>query len=70
LADLLGFGFQFAALQAGQLSTVVPIVNSSPLFLVALSTLLLGERPSRRSLGGVGLIILGVWLVAALGRGS
>jgi transporter family protein len=70
LADLLGFGFQFAALQAGQLSTVVPIVNSSPLFLVALSTLLLGERPSRRSLGGIGLIILGVWLVAALGRGS
>jgi transporter family protein len=70
-ADILSFGAQFFALQGegGKVSIIVPIVNSSPLFVVALSTLLLGERVGRRGLLGVFSIVCGVSLVAGLGRG-
>lgn len=66
-ADLLSFGFQFAALRVGSVASVTPIVSSSPLFLVGLSTLLLGERVGRRALLGIAVIVLGVGLVAGLG---
>lgn len=68
-ADVMSFGLQFMALRTGDVSTVNPIVNSSPLFLVIFSTLWLGERLTRRALGGVAAIVTGVWLVAVLGRG-
>ncbi len=68
LADVLSFWLQFSALRVGEVSTVAPIVNSSPLFLVGLSALLLGERVTRWTLIGVVLIVAGVWLVAGVGR--
>lgn len=67
-ADLLAFGFQFAALRLGTVAVVAPIVGSSPLFLVVLSSVFLGERLSRSSLVGVVVIVVGVGLVAGLGR--
>ena len=67
-ADLLAFGFQFAALQVGTVAIVAPIVGSSPLFLVVLSSVFLGERLSRSSLAGVAVIVIGVGLVAGFGR--
>jgi drug/metabolite transporter (DMT)-like permease len=70
-AAILSFGAQFFALQGegGKVSIIVPIVNSSPLFVVALSTLLLGERIGPRGLLGVLSIVAGVSLVAGFGRG-
>jgi O-acetylserine/cysteine efflux transporter len=67
-ADLLAFGFQFAALRIGTVAIITPIVGSSPLFVVLLSSLLLGERLRRSSLVGVLVIVVGVGLVAGLGR--
>ena len=67
-ADLLAFGFQFAALRVGTVSTVAPIVGSSPLFVIALSSLFLGERLSRSALVGVATIMVGVGLVAGVGH--
>jgi drug/metabolite transporter (DMT)-like permease len=67
LADVCSFGLQFAALRIGNLTTVGPIVSSSPLFLVGLSAVLLGERVDRWQLLGICIIVFGVGLVAGLG---
>lgn len=68
-ADVLSFGLQFMALSAGRVATVVPIIGSSPLFVVGLSVLLLGERVTRWALLGILAIVSGVWLVAGPGSG-
>ncbi|MFN0071833.1 MAG: DMT family transporter [Chloroflexota bacterium] len=69
LADVGAFWFQFSALKVGDVSTVTPILSSSPLFVALLSAGLLGERLRRAQIAGVVLIVIGVLIVGFAGRG-
>ena len=55
VADLLFF----KAVRHSDLSLVVPFYNLSPVFLIGLSYMILGERLTFIELGGIGLLILG-----------
>lgn len=68
LADVGAFWFQFGALKIGDVSTVAPILSSSPLFVALLSAGLLGERLRRIQILGVLLIVIGVVIVGMAGR--
>lgn len=57
----------FRALQAGPAAQVAAIDKSSVLLVALFAVLLLGERPSLREWGGIGLVAAGV-LVLALRR--
>jgi drug/metabolite transporter (DMT)-like permease len=50
----------FYAYQHGQLSVIAPIVSTFSVYTVALSFLVLGERPDPLQVAGIGLAILGV----------
>lgn len=62
-ASVIGHFAYFKALQAGRVSSVVPVVASYPLVALLLAVLLLGEKVSLGRAVGAGLIALGVFLV-------
>lgn len=54
----------FKALQQGAASQVAPIDKLSVLFVTLFAVIFLGERPSGQEWAGIGLIVLGVLLLA------
>ncbi|MFQ5710375.1 MAG: EamA family transporter [Candidatus Geothermarchaeales archaeon] len=56
--------FYYSGLERGDISRVMPIAYSSPLFAMFFSALLLGEELRLSALLGTILIIMGIWLVA------
>lgn len=63
LAGAIGHWTYFRALKYGEVSRVVPIVGSYPLFAFLLSLLLLGEKLTLGKGLGVVLIVLGIFLL-------
>lgn len=64
LGGLLGSTCNVYALRAIGLSRAFPISNSSPLFTLLFSFLILGERPAWTVLPGAILVLIGVTLIA------
>lgn len=65
----LAFWAYGRALQRGQLSLVVPLLNLSPLVLLISAWLLLGEKPGPGGIGGMVVIVVGAfWLGATDAR--
>lgn len=67
LANTAGLGLYFAALAAAPVSIVMPLLQSGPLFVVALSALLLPshlERVTLRLVAAAGTVVLGAALVS------
>jgi len=64
------FGAWITSLKYIPIATSVVLVNSHPLFVVFASYLFLGERPTRRSLLGTGIGLIGMLIIghAALGE--
>jgi len=58
-----------AAIRSSPLSLTLPFLSFTPLFLTLTGFLLLGEVPSPAGLGGIGLVVLGGYLLN-LGRGE
>ncbi|WP_421569689.1 EamA family transporter [Stenotrophomonas sp. PD6] len=56
--------FYFRALQAGELAKVAVVDKLSVVLVIVLAFVLLGERPSGREWGGIGLVVAGVILLA------
>ncbi len=54
----------FRALQLGEASKVAPIDKFSLVLVVIFAVIFLGERPSMRDWGGIGLVASGVLLLA------
>lgn len=54
----------YRALQTGRASVVVPIDKCSMLFAVALSTIFLKEKQTRRSLLALALVVAGTFMIA------
>ncbi|MCH8222667.1 MAG: DMT family transporter [Chloroflexi bacterium] len=63
-ASILSFMF---ALELSDASSTAILVSSSPLFLVPLSVIFLGERLTSRATAGLALTLAGVFLVVGLG---
>ena len=62
-ASVIGHFAYFNALQAGKVSSVVPVAASYPLMSLLLAVLLLGDRVSfGRGIGAV-LIVLGIFMI-------
>ncbi|MBI4252727.1 EamA family transporter [Candidatus Uhrbacteria bacterium] len=55
--------FLYRGLREGELSQTVPIMALMPVFNLASSFLLLGERPSLMGMVGIGIIVLGTYLL-------
>ncbi len=60
----LHFGTWITSLEYTNVTSSVVLVQTTPLFVAALSPLLLGELPSRRTLSGLGLAFGGGLLIA------
>ena len=60
----LHFGTWITSLEYTNVTSSVVLVQTTPLFVAALSPLLLGEMPSRRTLSGLGLAFGGGLLIA------
>lgn len=67
LINGLAFWSYGRALARGELSLVLPLINLSPLVLLASGFVVLGERPGPLSIAGVVLVVAGACL---LGRGG
>ena len=63
LASVVGQFCFYHALKSGLTSMAVPVGASYPLIAFVLSILILGEKFSLMKLGGVALVILGVFLL-------
>jgi drug/metabolite transporter (DMT)-like permease len=63
-ADLVGNCMYFAAMQLGQVSTVVPLASTSPLFAIPIAYLALKETITWPVVAGTLLTMAGVILVA------
>jgi transporter family protein len=61
LANFVGQLLFFHGLKAGGVSTFVPIAGSFPLISFILGVVLLGEAVTPMKVGGVIMILLGIW---------
>jgi uncharacterized membrane protein len=70
LTENLSVFLTVVALGLGTVSVVTPLTSTSPIFVLLLSPLLLRgvERVTVRIVLGTVLIVLGVYLITALGR--
>ena len=70
LTENLSVFLTVVALGLGTVSVVTPLTSTSPIFVLLLSPLLLRgvERVTGRIVAGTVLIVLGVYLITALGR--
>ena len=66
LMNFLSYAFAYTALSMERVSIISPLVNASSLFVLPLSALFLRdvEQLTRRTIGAVLLVILGVFLIA------
>ncbi len=55
--------FYFAALEQTDLSLSIPMISFTPVFLILTSFLILGELPSPVGAAGIGLIVLGSYVL-------
>ena len=63
LASIVGQIFFYNALKVGDVSRVVPVSGSYPFIAFLLGVLLFGESMTALKLGGVLLVVAGVWLL-------
>ncbi len=69
VVELIYFVFLSAAYRRGELSTVYPIARgTAPLLAVAVGLVVLGERLDPAAAAGVGLLLVGIWLVRSPAR--
>jgi drug/metabolite transporter (DMT)-like permease len=64
------FGTWIASLDYTSVAASVVLVSTTPVFVAVAAYLLLGERTSVLSLGGIGLAILGTTVIAGGGSGT
>ena len=64
------FGTWIASLDYTSVAASVVLVSTTPVFVAVAAYLLLGERTSVLSLGGIGLAILGTTVIAGGGSGA
>lgn len=62
-ASIIGQTFFYNSLKLGEVSRLVPISGSYPLFAFLFGVLLMGESFSLLKVGGMFLVLLGVWLL-------
>lgn len=65
LASFVGQIFFYNGLKTGEASRVVPIAASYPLVSFVLGIVLMGESVNAVKLGGVALVVAGLWLLKA-----
>jgi len=63
LIETMYFVSLVKAYEAGDLSVVYPLARSSPLFLLILAIIFLNEKPTLWGILGIGLTILGVYVI-------
>lgn len=68
LSAVLGLGMFYEAMGRGPLGPVASVTSIVSSVVPVAAGLLLGERPSTRLLTGVGVAIVGIWLVAGQRR--
>jgi len=61
LITTAGVLFYLKSLRHGEVSTIAPLMNMSPLFLLIIAFFILGEVPSPRQYFGVFLLVLGTY---------
>jgi bacterial/archaeal transporter family protein len=62
-AALFGQLFYYYALKSGDVSLVVPIIATFPLFTFVMATIFLGDKVSFTKIGGIVSIVFGVILI-------
>lgn len=60
---LLSFYLYASAIQRGDVGLTVPLLSLTPILLVPVEWLLLGDVPGLRGLGGIVLVVVGVYLL-------
>ena len=63
LASVVGQIFFYNALKTGEASRVVPLAGAYPLVSFILGVILLGEKLTLAKLGGIGFVLMGVFLL-------
>lgn len=63
LASILGQVFFYQALKTGEASKVVPLAGIYPLVSFILGVMILGEKVTLAKVGGMSLILMGVFLL-------
>lgn len=61
--SLLSFYLYVSALQRGELGLTYPLLALTPLFLVPVEWVLLGDLPGLRQAAGIGMVVAGVYLL-------
>lgn len=61
--SLLSFYLYVSALHHGELGLTVPLLALTPVFLVPVEWLLLGDTPDLHGMGGIVLVVAGVYLL-------
>lgn len=64
--NFLSYVFAYTALSMERVSLMSPLINGSSLFILPLSALFLKgvEQLTRRKIGAIGLVIIGVFLIS------
>jgi len=58
----------FRAVRTTDISLCIPMLSFTPVFLVASSALILGESPSSAGIAGIGLVVIGSYVINITGR--
>lgn len=61
--ELLATFLYAASIRASPMSLSLPFLSFTPLFMTLTGAIILGERPSEWGLGGIGLVVLGGFLL-------
>lgn len=61
--SLLSFYLYASAIERGDVGLTVPLLALTPILLVPVEWLLLGDVPGLRGLGGIALVVVGVYLL-------
>ncbi len=61
--NLVSFYLYVSAIQKGDLGLTYPLLALTPVFVLPVEWLLLGDFPGARGLGGIALVVLGVYLL-------
>lgn len=70
ILSLLSFWLYVTALDLGELGLTYPLLALTPIFLVPVEWVLLGDVPGRAGLGGIALVVGGVYLLNLSGGGG
>ena len=61
--NLLSFYLYVSAIQKGDLGLTYPLLALTPVFVLPVEWVLLGDFPGARGLGGIALVVLGVYVL-------